>query len=77
MILTNKHIISFLAEDKKYIYTPLNEIHKSSLAVKGYAMDLFINERKMHELFRLNSESDIPPYLEIIYDMVVFLRNNG
>lgn len=77
LILTNKNIISFLAEDKKFVYTPLNEIEKNSLAVKGYAKELFVNGRKMHELFSLNSERDISPYLEIVYDMVDFLRNNG
>lgn len=77
LILTNKNIIVFPTKDKKFIYIPLSEINKASIEVKGYAMELFINGSKIMELFSLNSENDVPPYLEIVYDMVEFLRNNS
>lgn len=77
LILTNKNIVVFPTEDKRFIYIPLNEINDKSIEVKGYAMELFVNGSKIMELFSLNSKNDIPPYLEIVYDMVVFLRNNS
>lgn len=77
LILTNKNIVVFPTEAKRFIYIPLNEINDKSIEVRGYAMELFINGSKIMELFSLNSKNDIPPYLEIVYDMVVFLRNNS
>lgn len=77
LILTNKNIIVFPAEDKKFIYIPLSEINEKSIEVKGFAMELFINGRRIIELFSLNSENDVPPYLEILYDMVVFIKSNS
>ena len=75
LILTNQHIISFLVGEKRYIYIPLEEIHESSLAIRGYAKELFINEYKMIDCFCINSEEEISSYLEIVYDLVVFVRN--
>lgn len=77
LILTNQRIISFLAEEKRYIYIPLEEIHESSLAIRGYGKELYVNELRMLDCFCINSEGEIAPYLEIVYDLVVFLRNHG
>lgn len=75
LILTNQRIISFLAKEKKYIYIPLEEIHENSIDIRGYGRELFINGDKMLECFCINSEEEISSYLEIVYDLVVFLRN--
>ncbi|MGL5675849.1 MAG: DUF1266 domain-containing protein [Cellulosilyticaceae bacterium] len=74
LLVTNQRIISFLARKKEYIYIPFEEINESSLAIRGYGKELFINGRLMLECFCIHSEEEIAAYLEIVYDLVAFLR---
>lgn len=81
LILTNKNLITVL--DKKarkkgeYMYTPLSEINENSIKLtdENIYFELYVNDKLGSKSISFNSKRDFGPYVEIINDMISFLRN--
>jgi hypothetical protein len=81
LILTNKNLITVL--DKKarkkgeYVYTPLSEINENSIKLtdENISFELYVNDKLRSKSISFNSKRDFGPYVEIINDMISFLRN--
>jgi hypothetical protein len=80
LILTNKNLITVL--DKKarkkgeYMYTPLYEINENSIKLtdENLFFELYVNDKLGSKSISFNSKRDFGPYVEIINDMISFLK---
>lgn len=80
LILTNKNLITVL--DKKarkkgeYVYTPLSEINENSIKLtdENLFFELYVNDKLGSKSISFNSKRDFGPYVEIINDMISFLK---
>lgn len=80
LILTNKNLITVL--DKKarkngeYLYTSLSEINENSIKIAegDVYFELYVNDKVVSKSISFNSKNDFAPYVEIINDMISFLK---